>query len=388
MALVDTGKAIEKVSDWVRSNVQTITNVDTVIGHPEPNGSANPRLNIYLYEAHFDPHMKNLPLDEGQPPPLWLVLKYLLTSFDGGGKSSTTDAHKNLGLGLRALQQLAYLPESSFAALQPNPEPLKITFDHADAELISKLMQGADDKYHFSMSFQVRPVMIATGEMPAYSLLVGVDYVTPPTPPTVKGEELIGLDVFPTMGPVITEIKPPNFDVSQTIEIRGNYLDQSDLVLSLGTEKLVVSSQKEDSLECAITGNIPDGAVLSAGSHPLAVVKNLTGGRTRSSNLLIGQLRPTLEKVTPSGITNVGGKVTGTIKMEGLLLGTEVDDIFVALYKDGVTVKVFDTPFTYTANQKTLTLEITNAEAVDAGDYLVILRVNSQQALKSIGVTL
>jgi hypothetical protein len=359
--------------------------VDTIIGHPEPNGSTNPRLNIYLYEAHFDPHMKNLPLDEGQTPPLWLVLKYLLTSFDGDGKSSTIAAHKNLGLGLRSLQQLAYLPESTSVALQPNPEPLKITFEETNAELLSKIMQGADDKYHFSMSFQVRPVMIATGEPPSYSLLVGVDYVTapPPPPPTIIGEKQIGLNIFATMGPVLTEIQPTKFDVNDKVVIKGSYLDQSDLSISLDGEELAVSNQKFNSLECTIAGNIPDGAVLSAGSHPLTVVKKLTGTRTRSSNILISHLRPTVNKMTVSDLTNVGGKVAGKIKLEGLLLGTEKDDIFIALFKDGATVKMFDTPFTYSSNQKTLTLEIVNEEAVDPDKYLVILRVNGQQARKS-----
>lgn len=391
MALADTASAIEKVSDWIRSNVQTISGVDTFVGHPEPNGNTNPRLNLYLYEAHFDPHMKNLPLDEGQPPPLWLVLKYLLTSFDSDGKSSTTNAQSHLGLGLRALQQLAYLPESAHAALQPNPERLKITFDDTDAELLSKLMQGAEDKYHFSMGFQVRPVLIATGELPSYSLLVGVDYTA--TPPISvdedKFEDAIGLQVIPAMMPVIKEIEPAKFEANQTIKIKGSYLDQSELVMHLGDQELAVNDQRADSLTCTIGGNIPNGTVISAGSHPIAVVKKLAGNRTRSSNLLVGHLRPTLNSATPdTPMTDVGGNVAGQIEMEGLLLGRQQDDIFVALYQNGATVKVFDDPFTYSADQKKLTLDIVNEEAVPSGAYLVILRVNGEQALKSIPVSL
>jgi len=38
---------------------------------------------------------------------------------------------------------------------------MKITFDNATTELLSKVMQGTDEKYRFSAAFEVRPVMIA-----------------------------------------------------------------------------------------------------------------------------------------------------------------------------------------------------------------------------------
>ena len=386
MALADTVNSIEKVSEWIRSSVHTITQVDTFVGRPEPKENTNPRLNLFLYEAHLDPHLKNYPLDNGQAPPLWLVLKYLLTAFDGDGKSSTPKAHANLGIGLSALQQLAFLPESAFAALQPNPEILKITFEETNSELLSKLMQGPDDKFHFSMGFQVRPVMITTGELPSYSLLVGVDYDS--TPPDVIGQPLVNIDVFPSMGPQINEIEPASFEANQSLLIKGSNLDESDLLLRIGTEDLPVSDQQAESLRCTVAGNIPDGEAISARSHPVSLFKELGGGRTRSSNMLIGQLRPTLDTATPSGLVDVAGKVTGKIDLGGLLLGTAQDDVFLALYQDGATVKIFDTSFTFALNQKTLSLDISSDDAVDPGDYLVILRVNGQQALKSINVSL
>ena len=39
--------------------------------------------------------LRNMPLDEGQQPPLWLVLRFLMTAFDGDGKSDL-DVVKNL----------------------------------------------------------------------------------------------------------------------------------------------------------------------------------------------------------------------------------------------------------------------------------------------------
>jgi len=48
--------------------------------------------------------------------------------------------------------------------LRDNPNELKITFDAATVELLSKLMQGPDQRYRCSAAFQVRPVLIVPAE--------------------------------------------------------------------------------------------------------------------------------------------------------------------------------------------------------------------------------
>jgi len=214
MALSDTGKAIGKVTKLLVDRLGTKTNLNVAEGRPEPpsNGASDRQLNLFLYEASFDPVLKNVSLEQGQPEPLWLVLKYLMTAFDGEGNSDTIEAHENLGIGIRALQELNFLSLTSpidpdiLKALGENPEPLKITFDEASSDLLSKLMQGSDEKYRFSIGFQVRPVMIATGMPPSYSLLVGVDYTKSPI--EIIGEEGIDIQVIPSLGPKITQWSP------------------------------------------------------------------------------------------------------------------------------------------------------------------------------------
>src|SRR5574337_1213954 len=168
MALADSATAIGAVSRIMRDHLHTrLASVlsDVTVGKPEPptNGLSNPRLNLFLYELVFDPSLRNKELDASQPIPLWLVLKYLITAFDRDGESDTDHAHDLLGQGLRALQELSYLPLSGMSAdvkaLNDNPEALKITFDDASTELLSTLMQGTDEKYRFSAAFQVRPVL-------------------------------------------------------------------------------------------------------------------------------------------------------------------------------------------------------------------------------------
>lgn len=398
MSLADTGKAIGKVTELLRQHLQVRTGIVVTVGRPEPPNTANalpnPRLNLFLYEAHFDPSLRNVALDEGQLPPLWLTLRYILTSFDQAGNSDSVEAHDQLGEGLRALQEVSFLslssialPAAVIAALKDNPEPLKVTFEDATVELLSKIMQGTDEKYRFSAAFQVRPVMIATAEPPSYSLLVGVNYTA--TPPAIIGAEGIHIPVIPSLGPVLEAAEPASFEAGASLKLQGTDLNLVGMSVRLGGVDLAVTAQQPNSLTCLVDGPISSGTAISAGSYPLAAVLNLPGGRTRSSNLLVGALLPRVDSLTTSGLHAVpGGKIAGNIQLSGQLLGRDQDDIFLALFQNGAIEAVFDSPFTLVPDQTSLTLAIPNARAVPSGTYRVILRINGQQARRSPEVIL
>ena len=101
MTLAKTGGAIGAVTQTLKERLTIAlgTAVDQVtVGQPEPPASGGEsRLNLFLYEIHLDENLRNESLDEGQPPPLWIVLRYLLTAFDEGGDSDSVDAHEILG---------------------------------------------------------------------------------------------------------------------------------------------------------------------------------------------------------------------------------------------------------------------------------------------------
>ncbi|HAG81441.1 MAG TPA: hypothetical protein DCL61_09765 [Cyanobacteria bacterium UBA12227] len=386
VALADTGKAIGAVSQLLRDRLLarlagTVNNVR--IGKPEEigEGITNPRLNLFLYEIQLDSNLRNRSLDPGQPTPLWLVLKYLLTAFDTGGDSDSYEAHEYLGEGMRVLQELSFLPLGNLPsdllkALNPNPEALKITFDPTSSELISKLMQGSEDKYRCSIGFEVRPVMIATGEPASYSLLVGVDYVND----TVIGAEGIKIPVLPGMEPKIegifpTKIVPPLPLETSILTIKGSNLALSNLTVRLGSVELPIIAQSPDSLKCELNGNIRDGSAISAGSHPVCVVQSLPNNKTRSSNLLVANLLPILTSVEFS---------LGNLNLEGFLLGKKSDDVFVALYQTGKTVRIFDVfEDILPAPPAQTQLRVAIADTIPSGTYRVILRVNGQQAQNS-----
>ena len=311
-----------------------------------------------------------------------------------------------MGQGLSALQRNSFLSLANetnpniIAPLADNPEDLKITFDEANSDLLSKLVSGADEKYRYAVGFQVRPVMIAAGEPASYSLLVGVNYMT--TPATTIGEKGIKIPVIPSLGPTISSIEPAKFEVDSVVTIKGTDLHLSGLSVSLGPIELPVISQTPDRLTFKVDSAIATGDVISAGSHAIAVAMTLETGRRRLSNVLVGNLLPTLNSAAIAAGTLVidpGPPRTAfaTIDLDGVLLGKKTDDCFLALYREGETVRLFDTftdeqtpappPPVPPQSAKSLKM-VDDDDEVPAGDYLVIYRVNGQQAKLSPVVSL
>lgn len=372
------------------------TGINVLAGRPEQN-KANEHLNLFLYEISYDPSLKNYSLDDGQKPPLWVVLKYILTAFDTGGKSDSIDAHINLGKAMRAISEnnllsLAGLPAAVIQALESNPEELNVTFDDSSIELLAKLMQGSDEKLRLSIAFQVRPVMIASVEPPDYSLLVGVDYTQSPP---VNVQDSVGLDVIPSMGASISEIVPKGFEIGEEVRVLGTDLHLSNLSVRLGSVDLPVTFQQPGELRFAASADLINAAKMSAGSHALTVVQTLPSGKQRASNMLVANLVPTLKTasvVTPVSVTAPPARIFASIDLAGTLLGEATDDAVLALYRDGKVFRLFDVlkppPAPPAVPQTARRLEMKKEGAVEAGEYLVILRVNNQQAPQSPKVKL
>jgi hypothetical protein len=132
------------------------------------------------------------------------------------------------------------------------------------------------------------------------------------------------------------------------------------------------------------------GDVISAGSHPLALVRTLPSGRERSSNLFVVGLLPEVEQVTRAAPTVTPATadrpelITATINLRGQLLGSDTDDIFVALYREGRVVAVFDDVKDQTGNPAPQTRKRVKVDPpLPTGEYRVIVRVNGMQARQS-----
>lgn len=387
MALGDSSRAIGAVTRLLQDQLIR-RGFDVAIGKPEEAAktNSNQKLNLYLFETNFDAQLRNQALRDGEAPPLWLVLKYLLTAFDVDENSDSAAAHDLLGRGIAALQEIAFLrldalvPLDVRKALENNPEPLKLSFDDAPVDLVAKTMQGSDERYRLSVAFQVRPVMIVPATLPRGALLVGVDYST--APQTVIGHDGVQIEVSASMGATLRHVDPPRVEIGASFTLYGDDLQSSEQEVLLGDVPLLVVERAPDRLkvlaQAASGAPLEDGTRLSAGELPLIVRRRLLNQRFRSSNLLAATLLPTLASANWAGTD---------LHLQGLLLGAASDDVMVLLYRedDGATVRLFDTSVA-SADQHSLTVTAAKT-GVPAGSYRVILRVNNQQALGSPAVT-
>jgi hypothetical protein len=365
MSLAASKDAIGEVTDLLRTRISARAAVNVEVGRPEAatGGQSGPKLNLFLFQLEFDPHLKNRPLDEGQAPPLWMVLRYLLTAFDEGKESDSVSAHRLLGQGLAALQELNFI-ESPAAPLSSNPEPLKITFDAADAELLSKIMQGSDEKYRISAAFQVRPVMIMPDTEPAYAL--PVQSVGPPSDP--------GPFMMPSMGPRLRSVTPERFEAGAMLSLKGDGVDGMLDLVWLGPASFPVIAAREGEVRTVI----PADTVLSPGSYPVSVSRPLPNGRPFMSDALMATLVPIVTGVVVGVLTPNAGNLYGDVTFSGTQLGGP-DDVIVAAFYSGAGV-VLMLEVTGTAAQTTLTASVPLEDALPPGDYRLILRVNGAQA--------
>ncbi len=364
MTLAASKDAIGEVTDLLRTRISARASVNVDVGRPEAaTASAGPKLNLFLFQIEFDPHLKNHPLDDGQAPPLWMVLRYLLTAFDEHKESDSVIAHRLLGQGLAALQELNFI-DSSVAALSSNPEPLKISFDPADVEMLSKIMQGSDEKYRISAAFQVRPVMIMPEVTPSYAL--PVLSVGPPAQP--------GVFVMPSMGPRLASVSPERFEAGATLSLRGDDLSSAVDQVWVGPASFPVTGAREGE----VLAVIPLDTSLSPGSYPVSVSRPLPSGRALNSNAVTGTLAPTLTGATVGPLTPDAGNLFGDVTLAGRRLGGPDDAIFVAFYRDGAVALMVEA--TGTAAQTSLTAQVALEQALPPGDYRLILRVNGAQA--------
>jgi hypothetical protein len=369
VALRDSLEAIGAVTELLRSRLTLAAGVVVDVGRPEVAANSDgEKLNLFLYQIDFDPHLRNEPYDEGLPIPLWLVLRYLLTAADEK-ESDSSKAHRLLGRGLAALQALNFVrPETSIPALADNPEPLKITFDSADAELLSKIMQGTDEKYRLSAAFQIRPVMIVPDEPPAYAPVVLT--VGPP------GRE--GVAVAPSLGARLAAVEPERFTSGSTLVLKGEDLFSNVHRLALGTLDLPLALGPGGRIQAVL----PPATVISPGPYPLQVFRTTPAGRRVASNAVLGHVVPHLVSAVPGGLTpQAGGRVSGTLTLAGECLGDAEDDILVAFYRDGAVAHLAEPAGV--AAQNALVVTVTASEALPGGTYLILLRVNGEQAAHS-----
>jgi hypothetical protein len=366
--------AIGASSELLRSRLSAALNNLTVkVGRPESSAGGTRALNLFLYQVSLDPSLRNEPLDRGQLPPLWLCLHYLLTAFDDSGESDSEDAHRLLGQGMAVLQGLNFIkPPSNNLALAKNPETLKVSFDEANVDLLSKLMQGSDEKYRVSAALQVRPVMVALDSPPSYAPLV--KSIGPPASP--------GIVVLPSLGARLTKIDPARFVAGQAVTVTGTDFAGYDQVV-LGSDTFPFTPGAEG----VGTFAVPAASTVAANGYGLCLQRTLPTGRTITSDALLAELMPTVATVALNGaLTQLppAGPLAlrhGRFQVTGTQLGGATVSVFASLFRDGVAHGLYPAAATSTSTQ--LDFTVLPEGALPPGNYALVLRVNGQQAIDS-----
>ncbi len=379
MALSASTEAIGAVSELLSARVGArLSNLPVLVGRPAAAAGVQGTrwLNLFLYHVAFDAHLRNAAVDAGQQPPLWLVLHYIVTAFDSGRESDSAAAHRLLGQGLVALHELNVLrPAATVPALARNPEPLKITFDSADPELLSKLFNGNDELYRVSAAFQVRPVMLVTDAAPSYAPLV--TSVGPPASP--------GVVVLPSMGARLTSIEPARFQAGDEVTLRGLDLAGYGTIL-LGSHVLAPLAAQAGDRGDVLRFQLPAGTPIAAAGYAVAVSRTLPSGRPMTSTPLLGELMPVVNAVALNGAltpsSNLpGAPLFGSFTVTGAQFGGPEESIFAALYRDGAAQVQLEPAAPATATSVSFTVPL--GLALPPGSYRVLLRVNGQQAVNS-----
>lgn len=386
MSLTQTGLAVGSVSSFLVSLLSpALGGVSVTVQRPQANSSGtatSARLNLFLYEIEIDGAMRNISLTPGSQPPLWVVLRYLLTAFDEQGESDTIDSQNLLGQGMQVLLGVGdvFPPSAFYTALSDNPEPLKLTFDQATPELLSRLMQGPDDKYRCSAAFQVRPVLIAEPQPVTGLQLVGVNYVLG----TEIGLAGVRNFVLPSLGPQLTDAQPWSVELGDTLTLLGNNLGASGISVHFGSATLTPNSQHSDSLSILISGLDP--TVISAGNIAVSASQTLASGLSISSGAVSVALLPTVATisiVTIAAVSAADPDVYATVGLTGKLLGSKGDYVEFALVRNGAVAILLDSPdpaFTPPPDQTQQQFTFPVSDAIPPGTYFAVLRVNGQQA--------
>jgi len=370
-----SSQAIGAVSDLLKTRLSlSLNNVPVLVGRPDSAATGTDadkrRLNLFLYRVGIDGHLRNEPLDRGQPAPIWLVLHYLLTAFDTGPESDNIEAHRLLGQGMTALHELNFLrPSAAALTLANNPEPLKITFEEADVDLLSKVMQGTDEKFRISAAVQVRPVMMAVETQAEFAPLVQT--VGPPASP--------GVVVVPSMGAVLAGIEPRRFIAGATVTLTGTGLDGYDQAV-FGSALLPLASTGE---EGKVTFDVPAVFAMAANSYPVSVRRTLPSGRQVTSNAVVADLMPriTSAPVIEGALTVLPGPAGlrhGRFRLQGRQFGGAGASIFAALYRNGESAVMLEAD--PGAGSTIARFTVPPGKAIASADYRVVLRVNGQQA--------
>jgi hypothetical protein len=171
-AAMSASTAIGMVSTSLRNllvgEMQLSLTVDVTVLAPDEQGSDR-RVNLFLYRVEENPFLKNqeptaLPGNPGTlvPPPLSLILSYLLTPYaPNDAVNGNATAHQILGEAMRVFYENPIIPPNYLdPGLTTTREQLRIIHASLDPEELGRLWSTFTQPFRLSVLYQVSTVQL------------------------------------------------------------------------------------------------------------------------------------------------------------------------------------------------------------------------------------
>jgi len=314
-AIASVTAALFHLLDNAGINVTTLSPNSVVTG-------SNAQVNLFLYGTEINSAFRNDPmpgsLQPGQPgpPPLALVLRYLVTAY--GDNSIDFSVHEILGEAMLVLHDNAILNSSQISGLDPEAgladqyEKIKITPLPLSLDDMSKLWTSFQSDYRLSVAYEVSVVLIESSKT-----------AKTPLPVLKRGEDDRGATIVPSPAPSITGFRFPNqkpaANLGDTVTLLGEHLSGEGIKVRFkhpGLADAIELEPEENRSESELMVKIPaatDTAIVStwpAGFYRVSLVVRLPDTPASTSQELPMPVSPEMVSLEPASIVASNGTAT------------------------------------------------------------------------------
>lgn len=296
-------------------------NVTTLSPNGVTAGSAA-QVNLFLYATEVHTSFRNDPMPgrvaPGQPgpPPLPLVLRYLVTAY--GDNSVDFSVHRILGEAMLVLHDNPILSNSQISGLIPEAgltdqfEKIKITPLPLSLDDMSNLWTSFQSDYRLSAAYEVSLVLIESSKA-----------TNTPLPVLKRGEHDRGASIVPSPAPDVTGFRFPDqkpaADLGDTITLLGERMSVDGMKVRFRHPKLTAPADllpEADSTATELKVKIPGAATAGvaaqwpAGFYKVSLVVERPDTPLWTGNALSMPLAPAIVAINPATLVAANGSTS------------------------------------------------------------------------------
>jgi len=370
--------------------------LDSVRG--DDGDTARNQLNLFLYHTEVNASWRNQRVPgrvrpgETGPPPLALNLYYLLTAY--GQDDSELIAHVLLGTAMRLLHDHPLLGREeirtalSMSDLADQMERVRLTLQPISLDEVSKLWTGFQSEYRLSVAYQVSLVLIESHRESVAPLPVlrRGEADRGPVAVAAPGASLQAVTGFedPTLA-VQLDAGKPSAELGDVLVLSGRHLDTAPLTarfrhprLAAPIERPVEPGPTATEVRVALPG-AGDAGVPEAwppGFYTVELIQQPPGLPQWTTNRIPFALSPTLDSLTPT--TQAVGAQPFDLTLTGRPQIRDDQSVSVLFGARELVPSSVSTP---AADSDAATTVVVPVDGVDAGTYVVRLRVDGADSV-------